>query len=82
MKLEFTDEPVSRGKGNPLYFEIASALRANPEKWAVWPLPTDGRQGHNMAANINLGRLKAFVGGFEATVKNGTLYVRFVGGAE
>lgn len=83
------EEPPTRraGRMGDKYSEVAEALRANPNKWAVVQTFPLGRQAGSLAFNIRSGLVKAFrpVGAFEATArKNGdetSVYARYVGGA-
>ncbi|NKZ63036.1 hypothetical protein GTG23_02635 [Rhodococcus hoagii] len=86
-RIEFLDElPARSVKGNnagrpPKWKWFADELRAHPGRWAKFP-DQDGVKG-GRTFQINSGRLAGFTAGeFEASVRQGVLYVRFVGGAE
>lgn len=82
---EFVEElPDSRG-GNTreqsrLLSEFAAALEGSPGQWAKYPLPlSNDHSAHQSGHRIRTGQSKAFRGGtFEATVREGQLYVRAV----
>lgn len=76
---EFIDElppKVSRVTPEGLLDQFVVALRAQPGRWAKWPL--DAR---NHGSDIKRGQMKLFRGGeFDAICRNGVLYVRYLGG--
>lgn len=79
--LEFVDMDVRTGDGrsNPLYARIADGLRANPGRWAKWPEVVSGSGVNSLAFRIRKGLVKALADGFQATVRDGILYVRYAG---
>ncbi|NKS52558.1 hypothetical protein GS500_04680 [Rhodococcus hoagii] len=82
-KIEFFDripgEIGSNRKGKWAWF--ADELRSNPGQWAK--MPTTSLNPGNTAYQIRLGRLTGFdAGQFEAASVKGSVYVRFIGGAE
>lgn len=61
---------------------FAIALRARRGEWAQWPLPASGAHVRNMATRIRKhadAAPKMFRHGFDAAVRDGVMYVRFVG---
>lgn len=72
-------------KPDPLIVEFAEALRSRPNSWAKYPRPTKSK-GSIQALKwlINTGNDRAPKpfrgGGFEATARDGVMYVRYVGG--
>ncbi|MFC9767659.1 hypothetical protein [Rhodococcus jostii] len=85
---DFVDEIPDRAgsKFNAQEGEFAAALRNNPGKWAVYYRDFGEDEKHAKyarAQQIRKGALKAYAsGGFEAAVRSGVLYARYVGGAE
>lgn len=59
---------------------FAEALRAEPKRWAVWPRShaSDGAR-QNAAHRIKRGQFGSLGEGFDACIRNGVLYVRYVG---
>ena len=85
------EEPPKQllGRGRTNWSEIASALKSNPEQWAVVAENVSASTG----THIRYGRLKAFEpsGAFEARVSGAhssasgraeKIYARYVGGAK
>lgn len=65
--------------------EFADALRANPGRWAAYPWSGEltPKSRRSRACDINAGRVtapRAMRCGFEAAVRDGVLYIRYVGG--
>lgn len=79
MNLEFVDFPPDR-RSNPIYQEVADALRENPGKWAKWPEEVDQRQALRLVSAINAGRVVPMKKGFRASTRGGTLLVAYLGG--
>lgn len=71
------NDPTS---ANPVYIEFAQFLRDNPGDFYLWPnkFATKNRAS-NHAANIRRGLYPAFRGNYEATARDGQVYVRYVG---
>ena len=88
MTIEFFDDlPVRNGRAmEGIQSEFAQALRDQPGRWAKYP-EQDGRSPGSLSAaayRISKGSHlapKNFRSGFEAVVRRGVLYVRFVGGS-
>lgn len=91
LKLTWSDPPPIRKTGggnhthkNPemvnRWLDEAAALRSRPGHWAILhPEEFCSRTKYNLADNINRGRLPAFSPGrFEAVVRKGKVYVRFL----
>ena len=68
------EEPPT--KSSEKWQEIADTLRANPERWGKFAMPSTA-----YITTIKTGRHKAFrpSGSFEARAHNGNLYARYVG---
>lgn len=83
MSIQFLNRlPDSEGgrSADPALMEFASALRANPGLWAVWPRESSPSSARSRAYQIKSGRMVAFRdGNFEAVVRRGVLYVRCMG---
>ncbi len=63
--------------------QFADALRANPGKWGEWPKPQARGSAHSTGFQIRKGIHGSFPGGeFDATARQGKLYVRYVGGVQ
>lgn len=86
---EFVDNIPSRGKGgrrvDPVLIEFAEALRDNPGRWAKYPHTPTSQAGASATAHLiragHPSAAKPFRGGdFDAAVRQGVLYVRFIGG--
>ncbi|MGH8967597.1 MAG: hypothetical protein ACRDXB_20040 [Actinomycetes bacterium] len=85
MTVEFVEKlPGSPRGGRPVANAgFAAALRERPGEWAVWPKPITVQTMRVYRRSIPRGILRAFHGGgFEAAVREGRLYVRYVGGAQ
>lgn len=85
MEIEWADPPSPRA--DPFYDEFAQALRDHPGRWAKWPKVY--KNASSVAAirkNIADGDRRAPVpfrtDGWEAVVRQGVLYVRYVGDKE
>jgi hypothetical protein len=65
------------GKDRQNWAEIAEALRANPDRWAKIESASTA-----YCSFIKQGRTKAFqpAGSFEARLRGGKVYARFIGG--
>lgn len=80
----FEDPPESPRRNGETFktrtlAEFAAVLRDNPGKWALYPLPLASKNSANgIAYHIRKGRWSQGAG-FEATVRNQTVYVRYVG---
>lgn len=78
---EFVDElPAKEVRHRPegLLEEFAAALKAQPGRWAKWPIELANVNGQT--SDIKNGYLKPFRGAsFDARSRNGTLYVRCLG---
>lgn len=86
LQVEFVDFPDDpKPTLAELTAEFADVLRANPGRWAKWPVPMAPRSARTRAAGINHQRQdcpKAVRGGgFEARTQAGVLYVRYIGPA-
>lgn len=95
-KFEFIDElptpvrtphkPGIRGC-EPLIMEFADALRENPKQWAKYPKALSLYTAKSYVSAIKskpsrLGPKPLQGGAFEAAIRKGVLYVRYVGGEE
>lgn len=84
---EFVDElPPGRRTDPSVFMEYAAALKSRPGAWCRWPVPAlAATAAGSKAWGINSGRAPAPPvmrnGGFEAKVRAGVLYVRYIGGA-
>jgi hypothetical protein len=69
------EEPPGKDRRN--WHAIADALRANPKTWARVESANDARHAHY----INSAKSKAFepAGSFQAMLRKGHVYARFVG---
>ena len=77
-EFEFVDELPADGRAkHPVLKAFAAALRARPGAWAVYP--AEVKRAANAAAAINRGSNTNLSPGFEARVRGGVCYVRFVG---
>ena len=86
-KFEFVDDfPPTRGERSALVAEFAGALRANPSRWAKFPLALSEKSASSYVSHINTGNSRGpkdlISGEFEARATRGTLFVRFIGGVE
>lgn len=85
MSFEFVDElPSRRGPGatDPILVEFAEALRANPGRWAKYPveLAPTSRSTVSSSITTNANCPKPFRGGgFQSRIVTGVMYVRYVG---
>jgi hypothetical protein len=77
-------EQKPTNRGSLLLIEFVAALKANPGKWAEYPIVMKPATQATIASNIRRGDVRApkpFVGEqFEARVHEDVLYVRFIGG--
>ncbi|QYC53723.1 hypothetical protein SEA_LEROY_57 [Gordonia phage Leroy] len=85
-KFEFVDDlPMGRSERANLIREFSEALRANPNRWAKYPIEIGAASTRGYATFINTGNGRGpkdlVAGDFEAKATRGTLYVRYVGGA-
>lgn len=68
------------GNTNRTYTEFARFLQAHPGEWGVFPREfTSKTRASNHAANIRRGHYPAFRGSYEATARDGQVYVRWMG---
>lgn len=89
-EVQFIDElpeKAGRRREDPLVAAFAETLKSQPGRWAAHPLNGKWtyRSTCSFASRINNHDTKAppsLRHGFEATVRNGVAYVRFVGGDE
>lgn len=85
-KFEFVDDlPPTGRERSALIAEFADALRANPSRWAKYPLALSKISAQVYATHINNGNgrgPKDLISGFEAKATRGALFVRFIGGVE
>lgn len=86
-KFEFVDDlPPTWKERSALVAEFADALRANPSRWAKFPLALSESTARGYATHINArnshGPKVLISGEFEAKATRGTLFVRFIGGVE
>ena len=84
MVTEFVDElPPSGGRRSAedreLLTRFAADLKANPGRWAPYPLPQSHQGARACGSRISHGRMKTFPAGFEAVTRRKVLYVRYVG---
>ncbi|MFG1794241.1 hypothetical protein [Nocardia sp. NPDC049149] len=82
MRVEFVDQlpPKRPGRGSDAFMEeFAAALRRRPGVWAKWPTPIQASTAGGYTTKILKGVFPAFPSGFDATSRNGQLYVRYVG---
>ncbi|MGH8967598.1 MAG: hypothetical protein ACRDXB_20045 [Actinomycetes bacterium] len=80
--IEFVDElPGGRVGPNrdPVAKDFAAALKDRPGAWAKWPTTLTRSSAYSYATRIHKGAIKPLALGFEAAVRKGQLYVRFVG---
>ena len=85
-EMVWEDPPPRRTRaGTAKYSQTATALRANPNQWAVirtWPKEHIGRAG-NFATSVKKDVLVDFRGGFEAIARTvgdeARVYARYVG---
>lgn len=87
MEIEFVDElpqPEYRGKGVSTFTrDFADGLRKNPGAWGVWPKKMKLATLRGYASKINAGLFTALPKDeFRAAVRQGVLYVRYVGSGE
>ncbi|MFE3060659.1 hypothetical protein [Nocardia sp. NPDC059239] len=88
MSFEFVDQlPPSKGNAgrrlDPLLFEFAQALRANPGQWAKWPRAISERRSRQIHWEIKRGMRRALPPGeFEACSRAGVAYARYIGGSD
>jgi hypothetical protein len=80
-KFELVAELPSKGprgrKPDPLLLEFADFLRENKGQWGKWPIDHKPSTLATRVNRINKGRDPIFYAEeFEATVRNGVLYVR------
>lgn len=71
-------ERVHRGGAQPKWRWFFDELRTKSGEWAKFPGQT--KNAHSQAANIKAGRMVgATKGEFEATARDGDVYVRHIG---
>lgn len=82
---EFLDEPPPRGGSRPTdprVSALAEALRANPGKWARYPVPLSPGSSYSIATAINRRRSNAPTalrdGGFQAVARKDDVYVCYM----
>lgn len=77
--------PPRKRDGDPVLREFVDALRAQPGRWAKYPLERTPATAAAIGSNIRSGDRRApkafHDGSFEAQISQKVLYVRFVGGA-
>lgn len=78
MDIEFVEE-LPEPSARELNRQFAETLRSRPGMWAKWYKPLVRAAQYSYATKVNSGSYGAFSGGFEAVVRSGDLYVRFVG---
>ena len=82
--MKWADPPPSglnRGAVKFKYSDDAEELRTNPGKWAILKEGVKPQSAAAFASNVRSGKLRAFeteAGKYEAAVRLGTVYVRFV----
>jgi hypothetical protein len=86
--IEFVDTPpgVARASHIPMLEEFANALRANPGRWAKYPLSLTATQASSLSCRINAGRkpgtpiifMPDGKGSFQSIARRGRVYARFV----
>jgi hypothetical protein len=83
MKTTFVETlPDRRGGGrhpDPALVQFAADVRANPDRWALYPNTIGPRSGSALVRYISSGQGAFSGGGFEAAVRAGVLYVRYTG---
>lgn len=84
--VEFVDELPEGGRRQwdaarrRVVRDFAAALKANPDRWAKYPIPAPSNNAARaMASRITNGRIAAFADGFQAVGRGDTTYVRYIG---
>jgi hypothetical protein len=81
-EIEWEDPPDGiRGKLVSRRREVASALRANPGRWAIVYRAKTHAAAATFASLLRGGRDKSFGAGFDASVSDNVVYARYVGEA-
>lgn len=80
MTFEYVDDLPPRGRGAKWHLleQFPEDLRANAGRWAKWPTRINELSAKQYANTINGNRHPRFPDEFEAAVRDGTLYVRYV----
>lgn len=86
INVEWVEElPPAKSRGRQSrYEEFAAVLRENPQRWAKWPkVYSSPSSAHAMRSNIATGNKGApppmRTGKWEAEVREGLLYLRYLG---
>lgn len=77
--IEFFDDLPSKSIVDREGAPFADILRAHPQKWAAWPIDDELRTLHNRAMQIRNGSAHFKKDEFEAAIRGGVLYVRYIG---
>jgi hypothetical protein len=75
--LEKLPEPEGKRGRYEATLTLADQLRANPGRWAAYPF--DLATPHYTKWRVENGRSQGFGHGFEGAVRDGTLFVRYIG---
>lgn len=78
---EGMDELPGKPRPSEEYPEFAKILMNDPGKWYPWRWPLKPKATSQVQHRIKMGVLKAFrpSGFFDAKVREGVLYVRYIG---
>lgn len=61
--------------------DFAEACRTEAGRWGLYPRALSVDQADHLSRHINSGQHVDFLSGFEATLHEGRVWTRFVGGA-
>lgn len=88
-EVEFLDQLPARwrGRNDDAIAAFADALKSQPGKWAVHPLNSEWSKGYKRSAASNITRGSHLAHsvlriGYQAALRDGVVYVRYVGGAQ
>jgi hypothetical protein len=84
MEIEFVDELPGRTRSDNQSAEMqefAEALRANPGKWAMWPLSDEGHPSYQWVADAKRALKKPFrpTEHYEFASRQKRAWVRYIG---
>ncbi len=87
VQFEFVDELPAAIRTNSdqqcerwLIDRFSAVLRNRPGDWAKWPADIRASTAKSYGVQIRSGTMRSFRnGGYEAQVRNGVLYIRYVG---